>query len=105
MEQLPARRAQSSLDYTVEVRYSPALEPITVIQGHGCASGPVGLFHRDVIGLFHFGIIELFYHDIDELIDMCTYRFKLCMLCELIVEIICCIWLFSGRARPRLLIL
>ena len=66
LERLPARRAQSSLDCTVEVRYSPALEPITVIHG-------AWMFHCDVFGLFHFGIITLFYHDIDELIEMCTY--------------------------------
>ena len=73
LERLPTSRAQSSLDYTVEVRYSPAVEPITIIHGYGCSCGPVGLFHCDVIGLFHFGIIGLFYHDIDELIVMCTY--------------------------------
>ena len=33
LEKFPARRAQGSSEYTVEVRYSPALEPITVIHG------------------------------------------------------------------------
>ena len=73
LERLPARRAQSSLDCMVEVRYSPALEPITVIHGAWMFQWPGWMFHCDVFGLFHFGIITLFYHDIDELIDMCTY--------------------------------
>ena len=61
------------MDYAVEVRYSPALEPITVIHGAWTFQCPVGLFHCIVIGLFHLGIVDLFYHDIDALNVMCIY--------------------------------
>ena len=82
--EFPARRVQDSSKSAVEVRYSPALEPLTVIHGAWMFQCPVGcsivwldvplcgwMFHC-VFGWFHLGIVKLFYHDIDALHVMCT---------------------------------
>ena len=81
------------MDYTVEVRYSPALEPITVIHGAWTFQRPVGLFHCVVTILFHLGIVDLFYHDIDALNVMCILSdLRYALLYLLIVEIILLIY-------------